>query len=222
MQWMMGAILTVFVLQCWATEDDPRELRRSISLEGVLGNKVLLSIDGKRVLRSRDDGARDGIRVLSIGSDTVEVDVDGRRRQLHLGGHEVVSAPFKERSHETVTITRNNHGMYTTVGSINGLPVSFLVDTGATSVAMNSAHARRLGLAYDLKGTPTLVSTASGITKAYLVKLDTVAVGAIQLRNVQAVVMDGGFPTEVLLGMSFLGQLEIQRDGAVMRLKQKY
>ena len=187
-----------------------------------MGNKVLLSIDGSRMLRSREDGVRDGVRVINITADNVEVEVDGRRRQLHLGSHDTVSTPFKERSHEIVTITRNNHGMYTTVGSINSLPVSFLVDTGASSIAMNAAHARRLGLAYDIKGEPTLVSTASGITKAYAIRLDTVSVGTIQLRNVQAVVIEGGFPTEVLLGMSFLGQLEIQRDGATMRLKQKY
>lgn len=110
--------------------------------------------------------------------------------------------------------------MYTTVGSINGLPVSFLVDTGATTIAMNVVDARRLAVNYRFKGVEARVSTASGLAKAYRVSLDKVTVGEISLRNVKAVVIDGLFPKQVLLGMSFLGQLEIQRSAGMMQLKQ--
>jgi aspartyl protease family protein len=66
------------------------------------------------------------------------------------------------------------------------------------------------------------VMTAAGMTQAYLVQLDTVSVGGITLRNVAAGVTDGQFPHQVLLGMSFLGRVEIQHEANVMRLQKKF
>ena len=75
---------------------------------------------------------------------------------------------------------------------------------------------------FKLHGQPMMVSTASGVSKGFLVKLDTVKVGDISMHNVDAMVLDGTHPTEVLLGMSFLGQVNMQRDGQTMRLKRKW
>ena len=164
----------------------------------------------------------EGVYILRISPEVVDVMVDGQRRKLRLGGNNVVTNRYKQRKDTTVTISRSANGMYSTVGSINGLTVSFLVDTGATTIAMNADHARRLAIDYRVVGDPTFVGTASGVAKAYRVTLDTVTVGKITMRNISAVVMDGKFPTQVLLGMSFLGRLEIQREGAIMRLKKKF
>jgi aspartyl protease family protein len=112
--------------------------------------------------------------------------------------------------------------MYSTVGSINGLPVTFLVDTGASSMALNASQARRLGIDYRVVGEPTFVGTASGVTKAYRVTLETVTVGQIKQSNITAVVIEGNHPAQVLLGMSFLGRLEILHEGSMIRLKQKF
>jgi aspartyl protease family protein len=119
-------------------------------------------------------------------------------------------------------VWRSTSGMYTTVGSINGLPVPFLVDTGATQVALNSAQARRLGIDYRVTGTETSVTTASGVERAWRVNLDSVKVGDLELRNVGAVVIDGPQPETALLGMSYLGRLEITNSGQLMTLKKKY
>ena len=105
---------------------------------------------------------------------------------------------------------------------INGLPVGFLVDTGASSVAMNAGEARRLGIDFRVDGDSTYVSTASGVARAYRVRLDRVKVGAIELRNVEALVVDGSSPTEVLLGMSFLQRLELMNQGDHLTLRRKY
>lgn len=222
---MRAGILAV-LLGLWAlsaaADDDPREISRQVVLEAVLGDKVMLSIDGERHTLGADQPARKGVRVLRISPDRVEIEVNGQSRQLRLGEGSVVAAPYKQRAHSEVTIVRNAAGMYTTVGSINGLPVDFLVDTGATTIAMNASQARRLGIDFRLTGQPTMVGTASGVTQAYRVVLDSVTVGEISARQVPAVVIDGGFPLQVLLGMSFLGRVEIQREGALMRLKQRY
>ena len=159
---------------------------------------------------------------MKISDDEVLVEVDGQQRNLKLGSHDAVMAPFKERESVMVTIPRDQRGMYFTIGSINGLPVKFLVDTGATTVAMNSVHARRLAVNYRMEGQETTVSTASGLARAYRVRLDKVTVGEITLHNVVGVVLEGGFPEEVLLGMSFLGQLEMKRDAGVLHLRQKF
>jgi aspartyl protease family protein len=112
--------------------------------------------------------------------------------------------------------------MYRVQGEINGHPVRFLVDTGATLIAMNSGDARSMGIDYRLKGQPMVVNTASGQARAYRIKLDAVSVGSITVRNVEAAVVDGDSPDHVLLGMSFLGKLDLERSGSVMVLTQKY
>jgi aspartyl protease family protein len=112
--------------------------------------------------------------------------------------------------------------MYLVVGSINGYPVDFVVDTGATLVSLSGREARRLGIDYRVVGTPGQSSTASGIDTIYLVNLDRVKVGDIELRNVRGAVHDGDFPPATLLGMSFLSRLTMRQDGQVLELKKKF
>jgi aspartyl protease family protein len=157
-----------------------------------------------------------------VSADTVRVEIDGKPRQLRLGDSHVITAPYKPRQSTSISIPRNSSGMYSTVGSINGLPVTFLVDTGASSMALNASQARRLGIDYRVVGEPTFVGTASGVTKAYRVTLETVTVGQIKQSNITAVVIEGNHPAQVLLGMSFLGRLEILHEGSMIRLKQKF
>lgn len=219
---VLFCILPAFASVSVAATEDSRKAARQIMLQGVLGSKALLLVDGKRQMMSMKDAPKDGVRILQIAEDHVEIEIDGKRRRLRLGDSYSVTGQFKARKSPEVVISKNSNGMYSTVGSINGLPVSFLVDTGATSIAMNAQQAKRLAIDFRVKGEPTFVGTASGVSKAYRVTLDKVTVGGIAQHNVPAVVIEGGFPIQTLLGMSFLGQLEIQRDSNVMRLKQKF
>lgn len=203
-------------------QEDGRPPPRQAALQGVLGSKALLLVDGERLLLSVGEVSTSGVRVLRIETDAVEVSIDGQPRRLVLGDSHTVTGPYRERESVAVTISRDPRGMYSTIGSINGLPVSFLVDTGATTVAMNKQHAKRLAIDFRVTGNPILVGTASGVTRAYRVTLDKVSVGEITLRNITAVVMDGDFPAQVLLGMTFLGQLEMQREGGVLHLKKTF
>jgi aspartyl protease family protein len=111
--------------------------------------------------------------------------------------------------------------MYLTFGSINGRSVRFLVDTGASAIAMNKEQAKQLGIRYDKIGVPASVSTASGFTNAYRVRLKTVTVGKITESNVEAFVIDGNHPGPILLGMTFLGRLDIEHSGNALKLSQK-
>jgi len=98
------------------------------------------------------------------------------------------------------------------------IPIRFLVDTGATLIAMNKHDAKRIGLNYRLEAEQGSTYTASGIDPVYLMKLDKVKVGDIELRDVDASVHDGDHPHVILLGNSFLGKLDLQREGKILKL----
>lgn len=219
---VLVCILSALFSFCVLAAEDGRKQARQVALQGILGDKVLLRVDGQRQMMSPKDAEKNGVRLLRIVDDQAEVMIDGKRRRLRLGDSYSVARKFKARKTTEVVIAKNSNGMYSSVGSINGLPVTFLVDTGATSIAMNTQQAKRLAIDFRVSGEPTFVGTASGVSKAFRVTLDKVTLGGIAQLNVPAVVIEGGFPIQTLLGMSFLGQLEIQRDGNVMRLKQKH
>jgi len=112
-------------------------------------------------------------------------------------------------------------GMFRLEGKINGKTTQFLLDTGATHVAISEVEADRLGLAYE-NGSQSLVSTANGVVTAWNMKLDSVSVGGINVPQVDASIVPGSSPRVALLGMSFLKHVTLQRDGAAMVLQQKF
>jgi aspartyl protease family protein len=116
-----------------------------------------------------------------------------------------------------VVLQRNKFGHYVTSGGINGEPVTFMLDTGATGVAIPGAVAARLGLE---RGRAFPTRTANGIATSYAVSLERVNVGGIELRDVQAGITPGLTTDEVLLGMSFLKHIEFTQRGDTLILRQ--
>jgi len=191
-----------------------------IRVVGLFKDRAVVTIDGRQRILRVGERSPEGVRLISADSESAVLEVDGKRIRGALDSR--VSARNKAPESRAVQIMRNNHGMYTTAGSINGQPVTFMVDTGATQVAMNAAAARRLGIDYRVIGTPTAVTTASQVERAWSVILDSVKVGNILLRNIAGVVLEGPQPAQVLLGMSYLRRLEITNDGHLMTLHKKY
>ncbi|MDH3899535.1 MAG: TIGR02281 family clan AA aspartic protease [Gammaproteobacteria bacterium] len=191
-----------------------------IRVVGLFKDRAVVTIDGRQRILRIGETSPEGVRLISADSESALLEVDGKEIRGILDSR--VSARNRSPEMQSVQIIRNNRGMYTTVGSINGLPVAFLVDTGATQVAMNSAAARRLGIDYRIVGTPAAVTTASGVERAWFVSLDSVKVGDILLQDVAGVVLEGEQPGQVLLGMSYLGRLEITNNGRLMTLHKKY
>jgi len=194
---------------------------KDIHVVALFKDRVMVMIDGKQRLLRSGDSSPEGVRLVSADSVGAVFEYQGRTLERRLDGR-VHAAAESPQGRDDVLIFRDRRGMFKTVGSINGLPVGFLVDTGASSVAMNSTQARRLGIDFRVQGEPTYVTTASDVTRAYQLKLDVVKVGAIQLRNVTAVVLDGAQPTEVLLGMSFLGRVAMINESDKLILRRKY
>ena len=116
-----------------------------------------------------------------------------------------------------VVLKRNKYGHYVATGAINGQPVVFMLDTGATGVAIPEKIARQLGLR---GGRAFQTQTANGTAVSYAVTLDRVALGGIELRDVRAAIAPGLQMDQVLLGMSFLKHIEFTQRGDTLILRQ--
>ncbi len=202
--------LTLAAQVSWAAQ--------KISVLGLFNNKAVVIIDGKRRTLAVNQASPEGVTLISADGSSAVLEIAGKRKVYPLGQ---AGANFSTPKQTAVNVYRNPQGMFTTSGSINGFPVDFMVDTGATFIAMNAPQAKRLGIQYRMDGQPVMTNTASGTAMGYQVTLQRVRVGEIELRDIDAIVLEGNSPTEVLLGMSFLGRLEMQHSGQVMQLKRK-
>jgi len=115
-----------------------------------------------------------------------------------------------------VVLEQDRSGHYEAEGSINGQAVTFLVDTGATDVALPESAARALGLEF---GPRVQVMTAAGPVKAWVTRLDEVTVGGISRRNVRASITSGEF-NGILLGMSFLKHYSLQQQDGKLVIRE--
>lgn len=190
-----------------------------IRVMALFPGKAMVEVDGKNRLLKAGKASPEGLLLISADSSEAVIEIDGKRESYRIGAK--YGGSFTAGAKREVRITRDNKGGYTTVGSINGRTVDMLLDTGASSVAMSSVEAKRLGIQYWLTGKKAVVSTASGYARAYKVVLDRVQVGAISLNRVDAMVIEGDSPKDVLLGMSFLNRIDMNKSGNVMLLRSK-
>jgi aspartyl protease family protein len=192
-----------------------------VALIGVIGEKAaVIALDGGEPKTVKLGQKWNGITVLSIERGQATVEIEGKPRVLKLGQHYRSTASLAPSGASKVTHAADGRGMFYAEGGINGLPVRFMVDTGATYVGMSAAEATRLGLDFR-KGRPVMMQTANGRVMNYLVKLDRVRLGSIELNGVDGVVGEQDMPF-ILLGMSFLNRLEMLRDGASMTLTRRF
>ena len=191
-----------------------------VALIGVIGDKAaVLALDGGDPKTVKVGQKWNGITVLAVERGQATVEIEGKERVLKIGQHyRGAAAPAGDR--QSVTLSADTRGHFTAEGSVNGLPVRFLVDTGATLIALPASDAQRLGINY-LKGARGTVQTAGGPAAAYRVQLDTVKVGDIVLNNVEGMVIEQGLGI-ALLGMSFLNRVEMKREGQMMMLIRRY
>jgi len=194
-------------------------LATDIIVLGLFKNRAIVNIDGKQRTLKLNKKSPEGVTLISADSDIAILDVNGEHQEFKLGKH--VSNSFKKKEMAVAKILPIN-GMYSIQGFINSQAVTFLVDTGATWIAMNVHQARSLGINFRYTGKRVMVSTANGEVPVYRITLAKVKVGEIELTNVAAGVLEGDSPHVVLLGNSFLNRVEMQRQGQVMLLKQKF
>lgn len=192
---------------------------QSVTLSGSMGsNKALLMIDGQPQMLVVGGSAR-GVTLHRLGDGEAEVEVAGRRLPLRLGAAPSrVGAAARPAGDTEIVLAMGPGGHFNAAGSINGKPVSFMVDTGATTIALSQGEANRIGLDWK-RGRPGTSNTANGPVPVYAVNLSSVRVGTVEIVNVAAVVVPSDMP-QVLLGNSFLNRFSMRRDSDVMRLEK--
>ncbi len=204
-------LLFSLALPAWATDE--------ITVLGLFTDKAMLRIDGTQRLLKVGQVSPEGVTLIAADSEQAVIEVNGKRRTLTLGSH--ISSHFSGPRVKRVQIWPDKLGMYSVSGAINGTAIDFLVDTGATTVALNAADAKKLRIDFMREGKKVMGETASGRDWVYLLKLDIVTVGQITLRNVEAIVFDGPHPSRALLGQSFLNRIGMTRQGMMLQLEQK-
>jgi aspartyl protease family protein len=189
-----------------------------INVVGLFSGKAVLVINGSAPhMLAVGQVSPEGVKLLAADSVQAVLEVDGKRKLMGMGqGAATVTLALPH-----MTLYVNKEGHFFGEGKINGHPVRFLLDTGATVVTMSSAEARRLGIDYP-KGSEGESSTAGGTVRAWSVVLDSVRLGGITLNQVEGVVIDGDSLPFVLLGMSALTRMEAKRNGVSMTLIKKY
>ncbi|MFC1665448.1 TIGR02281 family clan AA aspartic protease [Pseudomonadota bacterium] len=206
----ISLLLSLYLLP--STADTIKE----ITLLALGKEKAIFRVDGKRHVMKIGDKTERGLTLVKVDSTSAIIDIDGVEETIKMG---MVTNPYTkgEDQPESVTLWAGPSGFFHAEGGINGHAVKFLVDTGANTVAINSHLAEKIGL--DLsKGYPAVAQTASGVARMVKMKLNTVSIGPITLHNVDAGIIMGRYPTEPLLGASFLGGLNMVREGSRLEL----
>ncbi|MBX3607323.1 MAG: TIGR02281 family clan AA aspartic protease [Piscinibacter sp.] len=214
-RWLAGRLAT-FVAACLLAG---AAVAQSVSMSGSLGDKALLIIDGTPRTVAAGQTVQ-GIKVLSVTGSATVVELRGQRQTLPLGGAQVnLGGAASAGGGTQIVIAAGSGGHFITDGAINGKVVRFMVDTGATSVAMSEAEAKRIGLDYS-RGQRGLARTANGAVVAHRVSLSSVRIGDVTVYEVEAVVVPAGMEV-VLLGNSFLSRFQMKRDADVLVLDKR-
>jgi aspartyl protease family protein len=193
---------------------------QSVALQGMLGSRALLLIDGGAPRSLAVGDSAQGVKLVSVGADSAVVEIAGKRVALRLGESPASLGERGQASSGRISLPADRGGHFMGSGSINGRPVQFLVDTGASTVALSVADAERIGLAYR-DGQPVRVGTANGLAQGWRVKLASVRIGDVEVYEVDAVVTPQGMPF-VLLGNSYLNRFQMRRDNDQMVLERRY
>lgn len=194
---------------------------QSVALAGMLGAKALLVVDGSAPKSLAAGETHQGVTVISTRGEQAVIEQDGKRSTLRVGEAPVNMGTSKSGGKgNKIVLTAGSGGHFMTAGQVNGKAVQFMVDTGATSVAMGAQDAERTGI--NLKaGQPVMMSTANGNVQGYRIKLDSVRVGDVEVFGVDAVVTPQPMPF-MLLGNSFLNRFQMLRDNDQLTLTKKY
>ena len=215
---LLGQALLLAAAAAFAQDDAPPA---RIAFNGSLGGQAaLLMMDGQPQAVHLGERVR-GVKLLALDGDRATVEVDGQKRVLQMGASpgRLSSAEGAGQGHRIV-LSAGPGGHFTTTGSINGRATQFLVDTGATAVAIGQAEAERLGLRFR-EGRRVMTQTANGAAPAYVVTLTSLRIGEVEVYNVEAIVVPAQM-SHILLGNSFLTRFQMRRDNDILTLDLRY
>ena len=194
---------------------------QSVALQGMLGNKALLIVDGSAPKSVAPGDTHQGVKVVSTSGDQATVEINGKRHTLRVGDAPAsVGGSVSSNRGTKIVLTAGSGGHFLTQGAINGRAVQFMVDTGATMVGLGVSEAERLGLNYKT-GQQGHVGTANGTVTAWRMTLASVRIGDVEVHNVDALVTPQPMPY-ILLGNSFLTRFQMKRDNDQLVLERRF
>jgi len=193
---------------------------QTVTLQGMLGHKALLLVDGGAPKTLAPGESFRGVKVLSTSGDQAVVEVAGQRQTLRVGDAPASVGGRGATHGNRIVLTAGSGGHFITPGAIDGKAVQFMVDTGATTVAMGVADAQRLGIDYT-KGRMARGNTANGAVTIYEIRLDSVRIGDVEVYDVDASVLPGQL-NNILLGNSFLNRFQMTRLNDQLVLERRY
>ena len=192
-----------------------------LNVVGLFNGKAVVAINGSAPQTISAGQTKSGVKLISADSESATFLVEGKQQTLKMGQAASVAGASGPANNSPVSLYADQAGHFFGNLSINGASLKYVVDTGATTVALNSGDAKFAKIDYE-KGERIIMSTANGEVSAYLVKLNMLKIGTIILNNVEATVNEGGSPSVVLLGMTALNHLDMKRDNSIMTLSKKY
>jgi aspartyl protease family protein len=191
-----------------------------VNIVGLFSNKAVLIINGGKPKTLSVGQTSDGVKLIAADSQAATLQVEGNIKRLSMGQAASVMGKSSSGSSSAV-LYADAQGHFVSDCQINGASFKFILDTGATTVAMNSGDAKFANIDYK-RGEPVQVSTANGVVTAYRVTIANLKIGGITLSQVDASVLEGGSPSVVLLGMSALNRLDMKREDIALTLTKKY
>lgn len=222
-RWMMALFCLLALAPAWAQKSSaPSTGMPSVVVAGLLKTAAILSVDGTQRMLKIGQVSPEGIKLIEVSSRDALLEINGVQKRYALGMAATGFATVSESNKPSISITMSANGQFITSGTINGNAIMFLVDTGANSVALTAEHARILGIDYRVRGQRSRASTAGGVVDTYVVVLNSVKVGPIEVPNVMATVIESEHGMDqVLLGMTFLNQVKISQEGNTLMLTKK-
>lgn len=201
-----------------------------ISLTGTTNNKALIIVDGSAPQVLSVGQEYKGFKLEGVQGDTATFtyrlhDKTEKKFSLKIGQapaqFEGMSSSKKDSGNDEIVLSADARGHFITTGYVNDKSITFMVDTGASSIAIDAADARRMGINYENAPMITL-STANGVTTGWVVTLRSVRVQGVEVSGVQAVIGRGIGAGSALLGNTFLKRFDITQTNNQLVLKRRY
>ncbi len=213
----VAALATALLAGCFAAQAQSP----SVNLSGMLGSKALLVVGGAEPKVVAPGESHRGVRVLSTQGDSAVLEIAGQRHTLRVGDSPVsVGKPINPGSGGRIVLSADSGGHFVTQGLLNSKPAQFMIDTGASTIGISAADAERVGIKYK-EGQQIQVSTANGVVAGWRVRLVSVRLNDVEIRDIDAVVTPVTMPF-VLLGNSFLTRFQMTRNNEQMVLERRY
>jgi aspartyl protease family protein len=192
----------------------------SVMLTGTIGSRAILIVNGAPPKTVAVGETFQGVKLVSLQAEQAVVELEGKRVNLRMDTPVSIGGGGGTGGGSRIVLPADSRGHFMTQGAINGRAVTFMLDTGATSIALSADDAQRIGLDYS-KGQRVQMNTANGVSSGYKLRLQSVRVGDVEVYDIDAIVSPEPMPF-VLLGNSFINRFSMRRDADQMVLEKRY